>query len=240
LRYAVLGDVHGNLQALEAVAEEVRRLDVDRVLNLGDVVGYGASPGACLDLLEDLDATGVAGNHDWAVLGKMSVEYFNSDARDSVEWTRNELTERHMSMLRRLPLQRCVDGVTLVHSNPFAPEYFDYIQTHYDVQLTFDSMSTHVGFVGHSHVPVMFANTVPVSCFLVQEYEVEEVTRIVVNVGSVGQPRDLNPQASYAVYDTDEGKVTMHRVDYNVHAAAKLIEDAGLPPTNAARLSMGR
>jgi diadenosine tetraphosphatase ApaH/serine/threonine PP2A family protein phosphatase len=182
----------------------------------------------------------VAGNHDWAVLGKVSAEYFNSDARDAVEWTRGEITDDHREKLAALPLQRVTNGITLVHSNPFAPDFFDYIQTHYDVQLTFDNLRTHVGFVGHSHVPVMFANTMPVSCFLVPEYQVEPETRIVVNVGSVGQPRDLDPRACYVVYDDEEETVSMRRVEYNIHAAAEAIEAAGLPPTNAARLSMGR
>jgi diadenosine tetraphosphatase ApaH/serine/threonine PP2A family protein phosphatase len=240
LRYAVLGDVHANLPALQAVLGDMSDRDIDRVLSVGDSVGYGANPCECLDLLEEHGTVAVAGNHDWAVLGKFSVEYFNSDARDSVEWTRKKLTRHHVERLDGLPLQREVDGIMLVHSNPFAPDYFDYIQTHYDVQLTFDHMRTHIGFVGHSHVPVMFANTMPVSCFLTQEYEVAEDTRLVVNVGSVGQPRDLDPRASYAIYDTDRGTVEMCRVEYDRVHAAEMIKEAGLPPTNAARLDMGR
>lgn len=240
MRYAVLGDVHANLPALRSVRKDMEEMQVDKVLSVGDVVGYGASPGPCLDIMEELGVVGVAGNHDWAVLGKVNVEYFNSDARDAVNWTCDQITGHQRERLDAMPLQREVDGITLVHSNPFAPDYFDYIQTHYDVQLAFDNLRTHVGFVGHSHVPVMFANSVPVSCFLVPDYEVREDTRIVVNVGSVGQPRDLDPRACYAIYDKEQQTITMRRVDYDYHSAGELIREAGLPPTNAARLELGR
>lgn len=240
MRYAVLGDIHANLQAFSAVLEDMVEMDVERVLCVGDLVGYGAHPGECMQIMDDLDALTVAGNHDWAVAGRMNVEYFNADARDAVEWTRSRISQEQVERLAELPLCAVVDGIMLVHSNPFAPEFFDYIQTHYDVQLTFEHLQGRIGFVGHSHVPVMFANIEPVSCFLSEEYVLDPDVRVVVNVGSVGQPRDMDPRACYVVYDSDEGVVIMRRVEYDIHGAMQSIKDVGLPPTNGARLLLGR
>jgi len=240
LRYAVLGDIHANLPALEAVMAEIRELGVERVLCVGDIVGYGANPVECVEMVRELDATVVAGNHDWAVLNKIDVEYFNADARDSVQWTLGQLSTGHLSYLGAMELVETVDGITLAHSSPFAPEYFDYIQTLYDVRLAFQHTAARLTFVGHSHWPLIFPEAEPLHCFLPAEYELPDGVRAVVNVGSVGQPRDSDPRASYAVYDSEERKIWMRRTEYDIFAAAEQILAAGLPPTNAVRLELGR
>ncbi len=238
--YAVLGDIHGNLHAFEAVMADVDQAGVDCVLCVGDVVGYGAYPAECLQAVRDMEATVVAGNHDWATVGKIGLDYFNADARDSIEWTQEALGEGELEWLSGRELVWTLDDITLVHSTLFSPEYFDYMQTLYDVRLSFEHMESHIAFCGHSHVPVMFFDGDPVDCFLEREVDVPPDRRVIINVGSVGQPRDLDPRACYGIYDTDEQKVYMRRVEYDIHSASESIVAAGLPNTNAARLVLGR
>ncbi len=133
-----------------------------------------------------------------------------------------------------------MDDVTIVHSTLFAPEEFDYMQTLFDVQLSFKHLQTGICFCGHSHVPVMLLNGESVDCFLAPELVLKEGQRAIINVGSVGQPRDLDPRACYVLYDTERRRATMHRVEYDVHAASDSILQAGLPITNARRLVLGR
>ncbi|MHC4480649.1 MAG: metallophosphoesterase family protein [Planctomycetota bacterium] len=240
MRYAVLGDIHGNLQALRGVLADAEEAGGERILCVGDIVGYGADPRECLQAMREVEALVVAGNHDAASAGRFSVEYFNADARDSIEWTMRQITDEDRSYLDSLELVQVVDEVTLVHSSPFSPEYFDYIQTLYDVELAFDHLATRVCFVGHSHVPVMFRDTEPVDYFLEPDYELPPERRVIVNVGSVGQPRDLDPRACYVIYDTEEGRISIRRVDYDLHSASEKMVAAGLPSTNAARIVLGR
>ncbi|MCK4283808.1 MAG: metallophosphoesterase family protein [Candidatus Brocadiae bacterium] len=238
--YAVLADIHGNLEALHAVLDEVERSGADRLICLGDLVGYGADPSECVDAMRHLDAIVVAGNHDWAAVEKLSTAYFNADARDSINWTRTRLSADQMEYLASLELMHMAGGVTAVHSSPSFPEYFDYLQTVYDVRLAFDHVRTDVCFVGHSHVPIMFLDTMPINYFLRSEFEIPVGHRAIVNVGSVGQPRDLDPRACYVLYDSDERVVRMYRLDYDVHAASEKMMACGLPATNAARIMVGR
>lgn len=240
VRYAVLGDIHSNLEALQGVLADAKEAGADAVLCVGDVVGYGANPRECLDLLRERGGAVVAGNHDWAVADKVSIEYFNADARDSIEWTRDQLSREDVEYISRMPLVQVRDEITLVHSSPFSPEYFDYVQTLYDVQLAFDHLETRICFVGHSHVPVMFFNTLPVDYLVRPELQLPGDHRVIINVGSVGQPRDLDPRACYAIFDTEEQKVYLRRVDYDLHAASERMVAAGLPSTNAARIVLGR
>ncbi len=237
--YAVFGDIHGNKHAFQAVLEDLEAAEPQGVLCVGDIVGYGAYPAECVRMVRDLDAVVVAGNHDWATLGKIGIDYFNADARDSIIWTRQHLSDQELEYLAGLPLVATVEDATLVHSTLFSPEYFDYMQTLYDVRLSFDRLENRVCFCGHSHVPVMFLDTQPVDCFLEPELHLGQ-EKAIVNVGSVGQPRDLDPRASYALYDSDEGIVHYRRVEYDVGAASESIGKAGLPATNAARIMLGR
>ncbi len=237
--YAVLGDIHGNKHALDAVLEEVEAVGADEVVCTGDIVGYGAYPAECVRTMQSLDSLVVAGNHDWATLGKIGIDYFNADARDSILWTRRHLGDRELEFLAELPLVATVEDATLVHSTLFSPEYFDYMQTLYDVRLSFDRLDNRVCFCGHSHVPVMFLDTQPVECFLQPDLELGK-EKAIINVGSVGQPRDLDPKAAYVLYDPDEEAVHYRRVEYDVSAASEAIEKAGLPATNAARIKLGR
>jgi diadenosine tetraphosphatase ApaH/serine/threonine PP2A family protein phosphatase len=238
--YAVVGDIHANLHALNAVLDDISGAGADRLLCVGDIVGYGAYPRECIDRVREVGVVAVAGNHDWGVIGKVDIRYFNADARDSIEWTRAQMSDDHRQYLESLKLQTVTDDTTIVHSSLFAPDYFDYITTLYDVELSFKHQNTTVCFVGHSHVPVMFVDTAPPECFLQPEFQIPDGRKALINVGSVGQPRDFVSRASYSLYDSDERTVCMRRVDYDCQGASQDILNAGLPTTNATRLLLGR
>ncbi|MEK7449186.1 MAG: metallophosphoesterase [Planctomycetota bacterium] len=242
MRYVIFGDIHGNLEALTAVLEQAREEKPDQYICVGDIVGYGANPAECLEETRKLNPVMVAGNHDFAAAGILNTSFFNPYALDSINWTIKQLNADDLNFLRRLKLlQKINEDVTVVHSNLFAPELFEYIQTSYDVQLGLSYLSTPVCFIGHSHVPVGFSLTRGTLSFITDTtIKIAPGSKIIINIGSVGQPRDENPQATYAVYDTEENLVRLKRVDYDVNRAARKIIQAGLPVILADRLKYGR
>ena len=222
MRYAVFSDVHGNLEALRAVlADAASRSDV--VLCLGDVVGYGADPAACVDLVGERCQAVVGGNHEHAVTGRLDLEWFNPYARAAAEWTRGELSRDAMAWLTRLPLISEVDEATIVHASPAGPDEWDYLVSAQDGFAAFGAFETRLCFVGHSHVS-----------------RFDPLYRYIVNVGSVGQPRDGDPRAAYALWDSERRSITVRRVLYDVGAARAKIVAAGLPRFLADRLGEGR
>lgn len=240
MRYAIIGDVHGNLHALEAVLADIDDQGADTFLCVGDVIGYAAHPKECTQIVRERAACVVAGNHDFGAVDKINLAYFNADARDAIEWTKEQLSEDDLAWLTDLPLVADFDSLTLVHSTPYSPEFFAYIQTLYDASLAFETLDRPLAFVGHSHVPIVFVDSDPVDYFLLAEFKVPEAHKMIVNVGSVGQPRDLDCRASYAILDTESRMVFLRRIDYDVSAAADAVLAADLPSTNAQRLLLGR
>jgi len=213
---------------------------VDTIVCVGDIVGYGANPRECVHVIRERGCSVVAGNHDFGAVGRVDLSYFNADARDAIQWTREQLAEDECAYLAELPLTVRFDSVCLVHSTPYVPEEFSYIQTLYDASLAFSRLEQNIAFVGHSHVPLIFVNSDPVDYFMVGEFDIPPGAKVMVNVGSVGQPRDLDPRASYVLWDTDLERLSMRRVKYDVKATADRILAAGLPETNARRLFWGR
>ena len=240
MKYGVLGDIHGNLEALEAVLEEMDKAGVEKYVSVGDLVGYGANPIEVIDKVRKLGSLVVAGNHDFAAVDKLNIDFFNTYARESAIWTRNILSEAYKNFIRGLKLVEYCDNFTVVHSTLYSPELFEYIQTSYDAHLSFEQQSTPVTFVGHSHVPVNFFKKRNVSFNMETEVKIDEGSKSMINVGSIGQPRDENPDAVCCVYDTDEMVVRISRVRYDVEKTAKKIVDAGLPEILAERLKYGR
>ncbi len=241
MKYAIFGDVHANLEALEAVFMDMDQFDIDEYLCVGDVVGYGADPEATIELVKERANCTVAGNHDYAIAGKLSMEYFNAYAREVAEWTMDRLDEDQLSFLEDLPLlKNWKDDLTLVHATFKAPEKFDYILTSYDAHINFQTMDTRVGFLGHSHIPANFLLKGNVINNQETEFTLEEDTRAMVNVGSVGQPRDEDPRASYCLFDAEEEKIEIRRVEYDIDTAANKIYDAGLPELLGERLYYGK
>jgi diadenosine tetraphosphatase ApaH/serine/threonine PP2A family protein phosphatase len=240
VRYAVVSDIHGNLEALRAVLADAAPR-ADDVLCLGDVVGYGADPSACVEMIGARAGAVVAGNHERAVTGGMSLSWFNRYARAAAEWTRTQLDTDCASYLTALPLTVEVDDATLVHASPRQPDEWEYLVSDEDGWQAFDAFATRLCFVGHSHVPAMWSlgSSGP-------DYERGDVDirldagrRYIVNVGSVGQPRDRDPRAAYALWDVEARRVSIRRVAYDVAGARAKIEAAGLPRFLSERLAAG-
>ncbi|MDP2943398.1 MAG: metallophosphoesterase family protein [Candidatus Omnitrophota bacterium] len=223
MRYAVFSDIHSNLEALEAVLEALRAEEADRYFCVGDIVGYAADPKACIKMIRELNCLTVCGNHDWAAVDLIDYSYFNVYARASVDWTKTQLDDSERDYLKGLPLKYEDEEITLVHGSLKRPEEFDYIFGEDDASRTLDLCRTKICFVGHTHSPAKFT----------------EGSKRLVNVGSVGQPRDNDPRAAYCIYDTDTGTVEIKRVKYDIRKAMNKILGAGLPEPLAYRLLEG-
>jgi diadenosine tetraphosphatase ApaH/serine/threonine PP2A family protein phosphatase len=243
MKYGILGDIHSNLSALEAVLERFEAEGVDRILSVGDIVGYGAQPAECIRLVRSVGATVVKGNHDAACVGELDLRYFNSHARTAVEWTRSVLGEEDMRWLAALPFTVDLDECCVGHGTYFRPELFDYIQSPSDADPSLDAMFKPVCFVGHTHVPVTLLRLEDdpshTAYTLDAEIDLAEVRRALINVGSVGQPRDEDPRAAYGMYDPDRKRAWIGRVAYDIEREAQLIRGAGLPRILADRLFLG-
>lgn len=250
MRYAVLSDIHSNLEALTAVLSDVAAQRADRMLCLGDLIGYGADPEACLSALQHSQAVCVAGNHEYGCIGKLDDRWFNDAARRAVEWTRDRLGFMELDWLRRLPLVATDGPCTLVHGTLKHPERFEYLA---DLAQAVDAArmcDTGYCLFGHTHLPVLIEydrRQGRVGRVLDTAQELTEVSlseepavRYVINPGSVGQPRDGDPRASYAVLEPEAHRVTFHRVAYDIRAAQEKIRRAGLPEFLADRLAVGR
>jgi len=240
LKCAIFGDVHANYDALEVVLADIEAQKPDAVYCTGDIIGYGAEPARCMEAVEALGCPIVAGNHEYAVIGKTDVSYFNPEALEGVMWTRAHLTEEEILAIRRMELTLSVEAGLLVHSTPADPEEFGYIFTLPDALRAFGVMEVPVCFVGHSHIPITFWLDNGVQYDTSPRIDLSGAEKAIVNVGSVGQPRDRNPQAAYGLYDTETRVVEIRRLDYDVEAAARKILDAGLPETNAYRIALGQ
>ncbi|RKY18495.1 MAG: metallophosphoesterase [Planctomycetota bacterium] len=241
MKYAVISDIHANLEALEAVLADIKKERVDKCVCVGDIVGYGANPHECIELVRKHCPVCVAGNHDFATIERTNIEFFNQYARQATLWTRQNITEDDRKYLESLPLVADVDDrFTLVHGTLYAPALFDYIQTTFDAYLSLQVLQKPLCFVGHSHVPISFFLDDAVTYSTDSVIELKEGVKAVINVGSVGQPRDDDPRAAYAIYDTEKNLVVIKRVEYDVEKAIKKIRDAGLPEILGERLRYGR
>lgn len=239
MRYAVVSDVHGNLEALSAVLADAAGR-ADSVVCLGDVVGYGADPVACAELIAERADVVVAGNHEHGVAGLLDLEWFNRYARAAMEWTREQMDDDHRAWLATRPLRAEIEEATLVHASPASPEEWDYLITPDDGFEAFPAFTTRLCFVGHSHRPGTWSigSTGPDHQTGSVDIQLEPGRRYIVNVGSVGQPRDGDPRAAYAVCDLVARRITIRRVPYDVQAARTKILAAGLPRFLSDRLSV--
>lgn len=243
MRYGILGDIHANLSALRAVLDRLQTERVDRVISVGDVVGYGAAPRECIALVRDIGAVVVKGNHDAACVGEIDVRYFNNYARDAVRWTQSVVSENDCQWLASLPMTADLDHCSVGHGTYHRPELFDYIQSTTDADPSLDAMVLPVCFVGHTHVPVTLMrlkdDPLRTAYTIDPEIDLSESTRALINVGSVGQPRDEDPRAAYAVYDSELDRAWIKRVAYDIDEEARRIRNAGLPSVLADRLFLG-
>ena len=222
---ALISDIHGNLPALEAVLKSIDGEGVDRVMCLGDVVGYGADPEDCVQLIGERGIPCLLGNHDEAALGSGDLNHFNPYAREAVLWTATALSNQSKQLLQSAPRTMVVDGLLLVHSSPHEPEAWHYIFTPSEARIGFQAFPQTVCFYGHTHFPVVFTNP--------------SDGRRLINVGSVGQPRDRDPRACWGWFDGKTGRFEWRRVEYDIELAASRIQKAGLPGFLANRLFSG-
>lgn len=241
MRILIISDIHGNKTALDAVLGDAG--NVDRIWCLGDLLGYGPDPNEVVQCIQTLPhCQCLLGNHDAAVIGSMDLDAFNRDARQTVQWTRENLTPENMNFIQQLPERIESEGVTLAHGSPRNP-IWEYILDWQIAMTNFEYFETDFCMVGHTHIPVVFEMTEDEENYHLEilnpSSAIELKKRSIVNPGSVGQPRDRDPRAAYAVFDTVTHTWTPHRVKYDVSRVQERILKAGLPERNALRLADG-
>ena len=247
MRYAIIADIHSNLAALTAVLDDIKNQGgMDDIWCLGDVVGYGPDPRECIAILQQITNISVAGNHDWAVIGgknEVDISEFNPDAAYADQWTAQQLSNEDMDYLSNLPLVIERDDFTLVHGSPREPVR-EYLLSAGAARENLAYFETRFCLVGHSHQPVVFTCDETGNCSVRYFLPDSPVTttgesRLIINPGSVGQPRDSNPDAAYAIYDSEQHLVTLCRVPYDIRSTQEKMQAHGLPVRLAARLSYG-
>ncbi|MDD5127514.1 MAG: metallophosphoesterase family protein [Dehalococcoidales bacterium] len=242
MRCAILADIHANMEAFGAVLTDVeKRGDVEEIWCLGDIVGYGPDPHACIQILRAANHLCVAGNHDWAAIGKITMQNFNTDAAAACEWTGQKLTPEDKEYLSHLPATLQKGDFTLAHGSPREP-IWEYILFPPTAAENFNHFTTPYCLVGHSHQPIVFkqvGSAAATSLFQPTIGLVIGRSRLIINPGAVGQPRDGDPRASYAIYDSEAKMARLYRVPYDIEATQNKMMHAGLPMKLVNRLSHG-
>ena len=231
-RIAVLSDIHANLHALESALAFIDRAHVDDVFCLGDIVGYGANPNECVALVRKHCRATVKGNHDLAATDLVHANYFTAPGKTAAIWTNKTLTQDNFDYLASLPMIQTTAGITLVHSSPDAPHEWHYVLSLETAALQFRHFTTEVCFIGHTHIPIVCGENL-------KTFMLKKGMKFIINTGSVGQPRDGNPQLSFGIFDDGEWKYENVRAEYDIPGAAAAIVNAGLPQVLATRLSHG-
>jgi len=243
MRYVLISDIHGNLEALKAVLSFVRKLEPFQFYCLGDVVGYGADPQECLHTLQDETNLILAGNHDLAVAGVIASDTFNEVAHAAVDWTRRHLDDEDLETLANMPLVYVDGDYLFTHASPIEPMLFNYVRTLDDVAEVFSSIGQRFCFVGHTHLPVLVSMSEETgSMEIVRQNRViiEDGYRYFINVGSAGQPRDSNPDACVVILDEEADSIEFLRVPYDISTCQSKILSEGLPSYLAERLLLAR
>lgn len=240
-KIAILGDIHANLEALNTVLDDCRAQGVEEFLCTGDVVGYNANPHECLDIVRALGCPVMMGNHDYYVSREMNLSDFNPHAAFVVEWTRSQLSEDELAWLGALPFQKTVKGISLVHSTNDNPMSFGYVFDNLQAAANFINQKTPVCFHGHTHCPMIYEKSMQgVARIDPQDFKLVAGRKYFINVGSIGQPRDGDPRATYVIYDSVQKTVSFRRLEYDIAAAQAKIRAAGLPERLAERLQYGQ
>lgn len=242
---AIFSDIHANYDALQPVVEAYRNHEpgIDKYVCLGDVVGYGAAPNPCCDMVRELDATTVVGNHDAAVCGRMNYAYYYDAARNALDWHAERLSDDHHEWLKSLPYREDFEDVTFCHGSPINLEDFEYVfnlQQANELIKHWEELKK-VTFIGHSHLTKSFSLHPDEGAveLVGPKLQFEEDKKYIVTVGSVGQPRDNDNRACFGVYDTEEKSFQFHRIEYDVRAAARKIFESDLSSDFAKRLFFG-
>ncbi len=239
-KYAVISDVHANAEALRSALRDLKKRQIHDIYFLGDAVGYGPDPDESIEVLKSECKIMLAGNHDWGAAGLTDTESFNENAKIALAWTRGVLTAENNEILKTSPLKTEIKkmDITLVHATPYEPEHWHYLLNLSDARKNFAHMRTDICFVGHTHKPYIIEK--PLSGELRMDkikIQRKEGSRYIVNTGSIGQPRDRDPRACYAVVDDDS--IELVRTKYDIQATQKKMEDVGLPLPLIERLAYG-
>ena len=246
MRYFIFSDVHANLEAFDAVLSAIAENQVDRIIFLGDIVGYGAQPNEVVDRLKELkpDAM-VRGNHDKVIAGIEDGSSFQDLARTSAMWSRLQIRPDNKAYLQCLPQGPIMlekEEIQISHGSPHDEDF--YIVSHWDARPVLHQSESWIVFHGHTHLPMIYSTESKFSqCYPEDDefyYRLLEDKQYLINPGSVGQPRDQNPKASYAILDTDENIICIKRIGYDIQATQRKIREAGLPTWHADRLADGR
>lgn len=243
MRIGIISDIHSNLEALARSLAELERHRPDRIVCLGDVVGYGASVNECCALVRKAAEATLLGNHDAAVAGRMDYSFYYDAARHALDWTAARIDPDHLDWLRSLPYTYRLEGAQFSHGNPVEPDAYEYvfaIEQARELLPHFDALAD-VNFIGHSHLCKSFAlhPSGDVSEVVATRFGMRRGYKYVVSVGSVGQPRDCDSRAGFVTYDTEERVVEFHRVAYDIETAAQKIFDADLALNFGKRLFLG-
>ena len=239
-KYAILGDIHANWEALTAVLDDAAAQGVDTYICVGDIVGYNANPSECLEKIRGICTAVVRGNHDHYVAYDECLEDFHPLAAHVIDWTRRQLSREQIQYLRNLRLFRMVDGFTIVHSTLDMPEKWGYVIDTLDADANFNYQTSSVCFHGHTHVPVVFERQGRVVRSSFTTFRTTLGRKCFVNTGSVGQPRDGDPRASYVIYEPAARRIDLRRIEYDRATAQRKILEAGLPERLVRRLEHGK
>jgi predicted phosphodiesterase len=240
MRTAIFGDIHANLEALQAVMADAKLQGVTDYVCLGDVVGYNADPIACLNIIRDMKCPTVKGNHDADASENHSLETMNPIAAFALQWTREQLDDDQRLWLKQLRMVRQVADYTIVHSTLDQPVNWNYVTNRFDAMSNFAYQFTQLCFHGHTHVPKVYVKTDKVREVTPDSVKIEPNAKYFINAGSVGQPRDGDPRACYAIYDNENKMIFFRRIDYDMATTQEKILNAGLPEMLAERLAEGR
>jgi predicted phosphodiesterase len=232
MKYAIISDIHSNLEALTKALEIIDHRSVDEIICLGDIVGYGANPNECIALISQRCSAVIKGNHDEALLNQSITMHFTEDARSAIVWTRKQISEEYISYLRTLTLSIRKENLLFVHATPCYPEQWKYILEANTAVNALQCFSESLCFIGHTHAPAIFST-------VGQVRSVTKGERYLVNVGSVGQPRDRIPDLSFGIFDTETWSYENIRSQYDVKTAVHKILNSDLPPRLGYRLLMG-
>jgi predicted phosphodiesterase len=241
VKNAYISDVHANLEALEAVFADIDKQSVHNIYFLGDAVGYGANPNECTSLIKQNSDLAIAGNHDHAALGITDISVFNERAAEAIMWTFEVMNEETSKYLEKQPFTREIEdqNVFLAHGSPYEPKDWLYVLNMDDVERSLEAQESRICLVGHSHRPFVAEKTSEGELMIHPMWvQLTEGSRYVINVGSVGQPRDRDPRACYLIIDDDMAE--LRRVEYDIPTTQRKILDAGLPEQLARRIALGR
>jgi diadenosine tetraphosphatase ApaH/serine/threonine PP2A family protein phosphatase len=244
MRIAVISDIHANLEALEAVLSDVAGQHIDETLCLGDIVGYGVNPNECVNLVRERCPMVLLGNHDAAAVGMLSTHHFNIHAKIAIEWTTENLEKGARAYLQSLPLRKVQNASTFVHATPYEPNMWYYITSLEEAAFNFQFFETTTCYIGHTHIPIIIVLEEKGDIFVHQDSRIgfaeKPGCRVLINVGSVGQPRDRNPAACYGIIDTDANLFEHRRVPYDVAKAQAKMRKLKMPEFLVMRLQDGR